>query len=218
VPPSRIAEMVDFIQEVAERYQLKIGTFGHAGDGNLHPTAVLDSADEGAVRRALAAFDEIFARAIELDGTITELSGVEDAVGVKRGLDERVLYPPVSRGARKLAAELAAPAAQGCCGALHAHNGELRRGEELAEELGEALPGTIVTTSGGCAAHLASVLGPERVKEFSHGWPSDRVRLAWRPRATARRLGNRPVAARGSGCRTLVTSATGWASGASRAS
>ena len=76
VPRSRIAEMVDFIQEVAERHQLKIGTFGHAGDGNLHPTAVLDSADEGAVLRARAAFDEIFARAIELDGTITGEHGI----------------------------------------------------------------------------------------------------------------------------------------------
>jgi glycolate oxidase iron-sulfur subunit len=79
------------------------------------------------------------------------------------GCFERVLYPRVSRDARELAAELAAPVAQGCCGAQHAHNGELGRGEEL----GEALPGTIVTTSGGCAAHLAGVLGTERVKELS---------------------------------------------------
>jgi glycolate oxidase iron-sulfur subunit len=83
------------------------------------------------------------------------------------GCFERVLYPRVSRDARKLAAELAAPSVQGCCGALHAHNGELGRGKQLAQELGEALPGTIVTTSGGCGAHLAGVLGADRVKEFS---------------------------------------------------
>jgi len=88
-------------------------------------------------------------------------------VNLMLGCFERVLYPRVSRDARELAPELAAPSAQGCCGALHAHNGELGRGEELAGELGEALPGTIVATSGGCAAHLASVLGTERVKEFS---------------------------------------------------
>jgi glycolate oxidase iron-sulfur subunit len=73
----------------------------------------------------------------------------------------------VSRSAQRLAPELSAPAGQGCCGALHAHNGELERGRRLAQELGDALPGTIVTTSGGCAAHLAAVLGPERVKELS---------------------------------------------------
>jgi glycolate oxidase iron-sulfur subunit len=83
------------------------------------------------------------------------------------GCFERVLYPQVSRSARRLAPELRAPAAQGCCGALHAHNGELERGEELARELGAALEGTIVTTAGGCAAHLAGVLGPERVRELS---------------------------------------------------
>lgn len=91
-------------------------------------------------------------------------------VNLMLGCFERVLYPRVSRDARRLASELSAPDAQGCCGALHAHNGELRRGEELARELGEALPGTIVTTSGGCGAHLAGVLGRERVKEFSEWW------------------------------------------------
>src|ERR1700729_3170841 len=92
------------------------------------------------------------------------------AVNLMLGCFERVLYPRVSRDARKLAAELAAPVAQGCCGALHAHNGELERGKELARELGKALPGKIVTTSGGCGAHLAGVLGAERVKEFSQWW------------------------------------------------
>ena len=83
------------------------------------------------------------------------------------GCFERALYPQVSRSARALAPELDAPAAQGCCGALHAHNGRLERGNQLARDLGAALPGTIVTTAGGCAAHLAGVLGPERVQELS---------------------------------------------------
>jgi glycolate oxidase iron-sulfur subunit len=103
-------------------------------------------------------------------------------VNLMLGCFERVLYPRVSRVARELGSELAAPDAQGCCGALHAHNGELRRGEELARELGEALPGTIVATSGGCAAHLAGVLGPERVKEFSQWlYARDRAEPAAEP-------------------------------------
>ncbi|GAA2281114.1 glycolate oxidase subunit GlcF [Nonomuraea roseoviolacea subsp. roseoviolacea] len=83
------------------------------------------------------------------------------------GCFERALFPKVSRAARRLFPELAAPAAQGCCGALHAHNGDSARGRRMAEELGRRLPGTIVTTSGGCAAHLSSVLGRDRVKELS---------------------------------------------------
>jgi glycolate oxidase iron-sulfur subunit len=83
------------------------------------------------------------------------------------GCFERVLFPGVSRAATSLAPELTAPTAQGCCGALHAHNGALAEGERLAKRLGEALPGRIVTTSGGCAAHLAGVLGRDRVVELS---------------------------------------------------
>src|SRR5919112_541005 len=76
VPRSRIAEMVGRIQEIAQHHGLTIGTFGHAGDGNLHPTVVLDPADEAAVHRAHEAFAEIFAEAIAMDGTITGEHGV----------------------------------------------------------------------------------------------------------------------------------------------
>jgi glycolate oxidase iron-sulfur subunit len=100
--------------------------------------------------------------------------GGGEAASLMLGCFERALYPKVSRAAQRLAPELRAPVRQGCCGALHAHNGELERGRELARELGDALPGTIVTTSGGCAAHLASVLGPERVKELSQ-WLAERA-------------------------------------------
>lgn len=83
------------------------------------------------------------------------------------GCFERGLFPGVSRAARGLLPGLAAPTDQGCCGALHAHNGDLEGGHRLACELGQRLSGTIVTTSGGCAAHLADTLGRERVRELS---------------------------------------------------
>jgi glycolate oxidase iron-sulfur subunit len=59
------------------------------------------------------------------------------------------------------------PSGQGCCGALHAHNGASADGVALAKKLGEALPGTILTTAGGCAAHRVTVLGRDRVRELS---------------------------------------------------
>jgi glycolate oxidase iron-sulfur subunit len=83
------------------------------------------------------------------------------------GCFERALFPRVSRACASLVPEARVPKRQGCCGALHAHNGELARGRELAEQLGSDLPGTILTTSGGCAAHIASVLGDDRVRELS---------------------------------------------------
>ncbi|MGI6870460.1 (Fe-S)-binding protein [Amycolatopsis sp. 3B14] len=83
------------------------------------------------------------------------------------GCAERALFPRVSRAVRTLVPGLAVPPRQGCCGALHAHNGDSAAGERMAKELGKTLPGTIVTTSGGCAAHLAAHLGRPRVREAS---------------------------------------------------
>lgn len=83
------------------------------------------------------------------------------------GCFERGLFPRVSRAARRLLPGLVSADDQGCCGALHAHNGDLAGGRRLAERLGQRLPGTIVTTSGGCAAHLAAELGRDRVRELS---------------------------------------------------
>jgi glycolate oxidase iron-sulfur subunit len=83
------------------------------------------------------------------------------------GCFERGLFPGVSKAVKKLLPDIAVPENQGCCGALHAHNGDSAGGIALAEKLGEELPGVIVTTAGGCAAHLATVLGRERVHELS---------------------------------------------------
>ncbi|MGA8114209.1 MAG: FAD-linked oxidase C-terminal domain-containing protein [Actinocatenispora sp.] len=76
VPRPRMAEMVDRIAAIADSYRLTVGTFGHAGDGNLHPTCVLDAADTDAIARAHEAFGDIFGAAIDLGGTITGEHGV----------------------------------------------------------------------------------------------------------------------------------------------
>jgi glycolate oxidase iron-sulfur subunit len=86
------------------------------------------------------------------------------------GCFERRLFPKVSKAVAKLAPDVSIDRSQGCCGALHAHNGDLEGGKELAKELGKKLPGTILSTAGGCAAHLSAVLGSDRVKEFSQWW------------------------------------------------
>ena len=88
-------------------------------------------------------------------------------VSLMLGCFERGLFPGVSKAVRTLMPEIRVPEDQGCCGALHAHNGDSARGIALARKLGEELPGTIVTTAGGCAAHLATVLGRDRVHELS---------------------------------------------------
>jgi glycolate oxidase len=76
VPRPRLAEMVDRIDAIAARHDVVCATFGHAGDGNLHPTIVFDPDDGDARRRAEAAFDQVFRTAMELGGTITGEHGV----------------------------------------------------------------------------------------------------------------------------------------------
>ena len=87
------------------------------------------------------------------------------------GCFERRLFPSVSRAVAKLAPEVSCSSDQGCCGALH-------KGKEMAKALGEKLPGPILTTAGGCAAHLASVIGNERVQEFSQWWVKRDIKLS----------------------------------------
>jgi glycolate oxidase len=53
-----------------------VGTFGHAGDGNMHPTIVYDHRDPEAVSRARAAFADILRAALDMGGTITGEHGV----------------------------------------------------------------------------------------------------------------------------------------------
>jgi glycolate oxidase len=74
-----MAEAVRKIEEIAQRYNLRIGTFGHAGDGNLHPTIVVDKDIPEEVRKAELALREIFQIAIDLGGTITGEHGVGSA-------------------------------------------------------------------------------------------------------------------------------------------
>jgi glycolate oxidase len=76
VPRSEIANMVKAINEITEKYQLTICTFGHAGDGNLHPTCATDARNHDEMERVEKAFAEIFEKAIELGGTITGEHGV----------------------------------------------------------------------------------------------------------------------------------------------
>jgi glycolate oxidase len=61
---------------VAARYQVEIATFGHFGDGNLHPTVLTDERNAEEMRRVGQALHEIFAHALKLGGTITGEHGV----------------------------------------------------------------------------------------------------------------------------------------------
>jgi glycolate oxidase len=76
VPRSRLAEMVRFVQKVADKYQLTVGTFGHFGDGNLHPTFLANERNPDEIHRVHEAVREIFGEAVRVGGTISGEHGI----------------------------------------------------------------------------------------------------------------------------------------------
>jgi glycolate oxidase len=93
VPRSAVPAMLERVHEIAARHGVVFGIFGHAGDGNLHPTCITDARDPAEVARAEAAFEEIFAAALALGGTITGEHGV--GLAKRRFLEVQVGDPAV---------------------------------------------------------------------------------------------------------------------------
>lgn len=76
VPRSELGRMIRFVEAVSKKYKLRVGTFGHMGDGNLHPTFLTDERNHEEMHRVEEAFKEIFDEAIRLGGTITGEHGI----------------------------------------------------------------------------------------------------------------------------------------------
>ena len=76
VPRSRITEMLLEVAEIGRKYKLTLGTFGHACDGNLHPTILADKHNEEEMARVHLAVDEIFAAALKFGGTLSGEHGI----------------------------------------------------------------------------------------------------------------------------------------------
>ena len=76
VPRSELARMVAHINAVAKKHNLLIGTFGHMGDGNLHPTFLTNERDTEEMHRVELALEEIVDETLRLGGTITGEHGV----------------------------------------------------------------------------------------------------------------------------------------------
>ena len=79
VPRSQIPAMVKAVNDIATKYRLEVGTFGHAGDGNLHPTFLCDKRDADEFKRVEEAIDEMFDTAIKLKGTLSGEHGIGTA-------------------------------------------------------------------------------------------------------------------------------------------
>jgi glycolate oxidase len=85
VPMSKVADMLKAISDISRRYDLKIPTVGHVGDGNLHPVVCFDGTNSEECRRVHEASSELFNKVIELGGTLTGEHGI--------GLDKARFMP-----------------------------------------------------------------------------------------------------------------------------
>jgi len=99
VPRSNLAILVEKIESITKKYNLQMGNFGHAGDGNLHPTCLTDERDKDEIHRVEKAFKEIYEETIKLGGTITGEHGVGLA---KKGFLTDMIDVPTLEMMRKI--------------------------------------------------------------------------------------------------------------------
>jgi glycolate oxidase len=97
VPISRIPDLLVGIQKIAQRHGLLVATYGHAGDGNLHPQILYDEYDAEQVERMEKVEAELFKLAISLNGT---LSG-EHGIGLSKANYMTLEHDPVEMALMK---------------------------------------------------------------------------------------------------------------------
>jgi FAD/FMN-containing dehydrogenase len=90
VPVDRLQEAIDGTIAIGRRHELPACSWGHAGDGNLHSTFMIDLDDPSELQRAEQAAEELFALACELGGSV---SGEHGIGWVKRGALARQWAP-----------------------------------------------------------------------------------------------------------------------------
>ncbi|MFL5679693.1 MAG: FAD-binding oxidoreductase, partial [Chloroflexota bacterium] len=76
VPRARVPDLLRAIDEIGKRYGIRVATFGHAGDGNLHPNFIFERGDPRAEELTEAARGDLYRAAIALGGTVTAEHGI----------------------------------------------------------------------------------------------------------------------------------------------
>jgi glycolate oxidase len=76
VPRTRLPQTLRRIAELSDRYGLRVGNVFHAGDGNLHPLVLYDSAVEGEAEQAERLAAEILEACVEAGGSLTGEHGI----------------------------------------------------------------------------------------------------------------------------------------------
>jgi glycolate oxidase len=92
VPMSKVPEMLRGVEAIAQRNNIRIATYGHAGDGNLHPQILYDGYDPEQVKNKEAATAELFKLSVDLGGTLTG----EHGIGLSKAPFMKLEHDPVA--------------------------------------------------------------------------------------------------------------------------
>ncbi len=76
IPRSKLPEMLDYVYEIADKYNLGVANLFHAGDGNLHPCFYFDDREPGIVDRVVEAGEAIMKRCLALGGSVSGEHGI----------------------------------------------------------------------------------------------------------------------------------------------
>jgi len=76
VPVSRLPEYLSKLDFISQEFSVQIVSYGHAAEGNLHPTVMVDEKNPEEMKRARMAIAEIYKSALELGGTLTGEHGI----------------------------------------------------------------------------------------------------------------------------------------------
>jgi glycolate oxidase len=76
VPRTKLPHILRIIQQIGERYRIRIANVFHAGDGNIHPILLFDERDADQVKRVLSASHEILQECINCGGSVTGEHGI----------------------------------------------------------------------------------------------------------------------------------------------
>jgi glycolate oxidase len=111
IPRKRLADILQAIQDMEQKYGLKCLNVFHAGDGNLHPLILFDANDPDQLHRCELFGADILETSVAMGGTVTGEHGVgveklnsmcvqfsreesEQMLGLKRAFDPHSLLNP----------------------------------------------------------------------------------------------------------------------------
>jgi FAD/FMN-containing dehydrogenase len=130
VPPSRLAEMMEFVEEVERDTGLPVANLFHAGDGNIHPHFSYDARDPEQSRKVEEAGARILRHCLALGGSLTGEHGIglekQAFLGEQFSADEIALMTRLRAAfdpQRHMNPGKALPLGRGCAEALHRHGG-----------------------------------------------------------------------------------------------